>query len=81
MKQIVLFGGSCGKCKRIEKMLYQIIDELNIQIHFKKTEDLKLMAAHDVLYLPSIMIDERVCFKGVIPRKKELKDALMDRTE
>lgn len=78
MKQVVLFGANCGKCKKVERMIRKVIQAEGIAIDFTKTEDLETMMQHQVHYLPSVMIDQKVCFKGTIPSEKEITIALID---
>ena len=72
MKQVVLFGANCGKCKKLELRILKVIQAEEIVIDFKRTEDLEIMMQHQVHYLPSVMIDQKVCFQGTIPSGKEM---------
>lgn len=78
MKQIVLFGANCGKCKKVERTIRKILEENEIDASFEKTEDLKIMMQHQVHYLPSVMIDQKVYFKGTVPSEKEILKALIN---
>lgn len=79
MKQIVLFGANCGKCKKAEKIIRKVITDFAEPTVFEKSENLELMSAHQVVYLPSIMIDNKLYFKGTVPSEQQLIKALTDK--
>lgn len=72
MKTITLFGANCGKCKKTEKRIRSLINDYHLDVHFEKTSDLEQMTSNNILYLPSVMIDGEVAFRGFVPTKQEL---------
>lgn len=78
MKQIVLFGANCGKCKKAEKLIRKVLIDFNAPVAFEKSENLELMSAHQVIYLPSIMINNQIYFKGIVPSENQLRKVLTD---
>ena len=78
MKEIILFGANCGKCKKVEKRILKITSQISEPFVFKKSEDLELMSTYQVMYLPSVMIDKKFHFKGVVPSEKQLLKALTE---
>lgn len=69
---MILFGANCGKCKKTERLIHKAANDQNLDIEFSKTEDFEIMAQYQVMYLPSVLIDDKLIFKGVIPTVKEL---------
>lgn len=78
MKQIILFGANCGKCKKAEKIIRKVITDFDEPVAFEKSENLELMSAHQVMYLPSILINNKLHFKGIVPSEQQLIKTLTD---
>lgn len=76
MKHIVLFGADCGKCKKAEVNIKMALTKKNLTATFEKITDVKEMLKFNISYLPSVMIDNVVAFKGIIPSEKEIIKAL-----
>jgi hypothetical protein len=76
IKHIVVFGANCGKCKRAESIIRSAISKLQMQANITKCEDWDVMIQHNVTYLPTIMIDNVIKFKGIVPTENELIKAL-----
>jgi hypothetical protein len=72
VKHIVIFGANCGKCKKAEALIRSLVSELHLNAEVSKCEDWEVMIKHDVTYFPTIMIDQKIRFKGIVPSKKEL---------
>lgn len=75
-KQVLLFGANCGKCKKFENRIHNLVAQHKLDINFQKTEDIGTMMAHRVMYLPSLLIDGVLIFKGVVPSEKALLEKL-----
>ncbi|MBK8348096.1 MAG: thioredoxin family protein [Saprospiraceae bacterium] len=76
VKHIVVFGANCGKCKKAEALIRSVISKLQLQADVTKCEDWDIMVQHNVTYLPTIMIDNVIKFKGVVPAENELIRAI-----
>ncbi len=76
VKQIVVFGANCGKCKKAETLIRSVINKLKLHADITKCEDWDVMVKHNVTYLPTIMIDNVIKFKGIVPSENELIKSL-----
>lgn len=76
VKHIVVFGANCGKCKKAEALIRSVINKLQVQANVTKCEDWDVMVKHNVTYLPTIMIDNVIKFKGIVPTENELIKSL-----
>jgi hypothetical protein len=76
VKHIVVFGANCGKCKKAESLIRSVIAKLQLQADVTKCEDWDKMVKHNVTYLPTIMIDNIIKFKGIVPTENELIKSL-----
>ncbi len=72
VKNIVIFGANCGNCKRVESLIKSVIIKYKLQVEVTKCDDWEVMVRHNVLYLPTIMFDNVIKFKGIVPSEKEL---------
>ena len=72
VKHIVVFGANCGKCKKAEAVLAKF----HLHADVTKCEDWDVMVKHNVTYLPTIMIDDVIKFKGIVPSEKEFIKSL-----
>jgi small redox-active disulfide protein 2 len=75
--RIIVFGANCGKCKRAEARLKKVIEEEGVLVEVVKSDDLQEMMKYKIHYLPSIIIDDVVQFKGIVPSEKEILKALL----
>lgn len=76
IKNIVVFGANCGKCKKAEALIRSVINKLQLQANVIKCEDWDVMVKHNVTYLPTIMIDDVIKFKGIVPKENEFIKSL-----
>lgn len=77
MKRIVLFGANCGKCKKTEANLRAVIEKCNLDAVLVKSEDVEEMVKHNVCYLPTVLIDDKIYFKGIVPSEKDIMRVLL----
>lgn len=77
MKRIVLFGADCGKCKKAEVNIKKAIAKSSLEITFEKIDDYEVMVNFDVYYLPTVMIDNVIVFKGVIPSENDISKLIV----
>jgi small redox-active disulfide protein 2 len=75
--KIEILGSGCAKCKSVEKLVRDIIEELGIQADIVKVEDLQEIIDRGVMMTPAIFIDGESKIVGRVPSVKELKDLLI----
>lgn len=78
MKIIKVLGTGCPSCVSTEKVVAEVVNELNIDAKIVKITDIMEIMAYDVMSTPAIVIDEKVVFKGKVPSKEEMKALLAD---
>lgn len=78
MKIIKVLGTGCPSCVTAEKVVTDIVKELNIEARVVKVSEIMDIMMYDVMSTPAIVIDEKVVVKGRIPSKEDLMPYLVD---
>lgn len=74
--EIKVLGAGCAKCKSLEKVTREAVEELNIEATIEKVEDIQKIMEYGVMFTPALVVDGDVVVKGSVPRLKELKTIL-----
>ena len=78
MKTIKILGTGCPSCLSAEKVVTDVVNELNIDAQVVKVTEIMDIMQYDVMSTPAIVIDEKVVIKGKVPSKDEMKAFLVD---
>ena len=76
---IQILGTGCAKCKSLEKLTREVVEQNNISAEISKVEDILEIMAFNVMATPAIVIDGKVVLKGRVPSANELKDILTNK--
>jgi small redox-active disulfide protein 2 len=74
--KIEILGSGCIKCKSVEKLVRNIVEELGIQADIVKVEDLQEIVNRGILMTPAVFIDGEAKIVGRVPTADELKKLL-----
>lgn len=74
--KIKVLGTGCAKCKSLDKITRQAVEELNIDASIEKVEDIQLIMEYAVMRTPALVIDEKVVMTGQLPKLAEMKEVL-----
>jgi len=74
--KIEILGSGCAKCKSVEKLVRNIVEELGIQADIVKVEDLQEIVNRGVMMTPAVFIDGEAKIVGRVPTIDELKKLL-----
>ncbi len=74
--EIKVLGTACSKCKSLEKITLEAVNELGLNATVTKEEDIIKIMQYGVMRTPGLVIDEKVVISGRIPSLKELKSML-----
>lgn len=72
MREIIIFGANCGKCKKVEALFNKVISDHNIEASITKNENWEEMAIHNVTYVPSVMVNGKIVAKGIVPTENQI---------
>jgi small redox-active disulfide protein 2 len=74
--EIKILGTGCTKCKDLEKVTRQVVEELKIDAQVIKVEDIMEIMAFGVMTTPALVVDGKVLVKGRVPSNNEIKQLL-----
>ena len=74
--KIEILGSGCAKCKSVEKLVRNVVEELGIQADIVKIEDLQEIINRGIMMTPAVFIDGEAKIVGRVPTADELKKLL-----
>lgn len=74
--KIKVLGTGCAKCKSLEKVTRQAVEELSMDATVEKVEDIQKIMEYAVMRTPALVIDEKVVLSGRLPKLSEMKEIL-----
>ncbi|RCW38935.1 thioredoxin family protein [Marinilabilia salmonicolor] len=73
---IKVLGTGCPKCKTLEKLTRDAVEELGIDANITKVEDIMDIMQYNVAKTPALVVDGKVLIKGTLPSYDALKKML-----
>ena len=70
--EIKVLGPGCPKCKTLNKLVAEVVEENNLDATIIKVEDIMEIMSSGVAFTPAIIVDGNVLVKGRVPSKDEL---------
>ena len=70
---ITVYGPGCARCYETERLIRNVLAELQYDADLQKVSDYKAMAAAGVMATPAVAIDGIVKISGRIPKREEVK--------
>ncbi len=77
--KIEILGSGCAKCKSVEKLVRNIVEELGIKADIVKVEDLQEIVNRGIMMTPAVFIDGEAKIVGRVPTADELKKLIQQR--
>jgi len=74
--EIKILGPGCPKCKTLEKITREAVDEMGIAADISKEEDIVKIMNYGIMHTPGLVINGRVVLSGRLPSSKEVKEIL-----
>ena len=71
--KIEILGTGCPKCKKLNELVEEAINELGVSVEIIKVTDINKIIDYGVMVTPALVIDGDVKVAGKIPEKKEIK--------
>jgi small redox-active disulfide protein 2 len=74
--EIKILGPGCPKCKTLEKITREVVEQNGIEATIVKVEDIMQIMKYGVMTTPALVVNEKVEIKGRIPSAEEIKNVL-----
>ena len=72
--KIEILGTGCPKCKKLNELVEEAINELGVLVEIIKVTDINKIIDYGVMVTPALVIDGNVKVAGKIPSKKEITE-------
>lgn len=74
---IKILGTGCPKCKTLEKVTREVIEQNGFDATVTKVEDIMDIMKYNILSTPALVVNEKVEIKGRVPSAEEIKQVLL----
>lgn len=74
---IKILGTGCPKCKTLEKLTREVVEQNGIDATITKVEDIVEIMKYGIMTTPALVVDEKVEIKGRVPSIDEIKKILI----
>lgn len=74
--EIKILGTGCTKCKTLEKLTREVVEQNGINATITKVEDIMEIMKYGVMSTPALVVDGKVEIKGRVPSADEIKTVL-----
>ena len=75
--EIKILGTGCAKCKTLEKVTKEVVEQNKLDATISKVEDIMEIMKYNVMSTPALVVNESVEVKGRIPSADEIKQILL----
>lgn len=73
---IQILGSCCAKCKTLEKITREVVEQNGFNAEITKVEDIMEIMKFNVMTTPALVINGKVEIKGRVPSADEIKQLL-----
>jgi small redox-active disulfide protein 2 len=74
--EIKILGTGCPKCKTLEKLTRDVVEQNSIDATVTKVEDIMEIMKYGVMTTPALVVNGKVEIKGRVPSSDEIKQVL-----
>jgi small redox-active disulfide protein 2 len=75
--EIKILGTGCPRCKTLEKLTREVVDQNGYNATIIKVEDIMDIMKYNILATPALVVNEKVEIKGRVPSADEIKQVLL----
>ncbi|MGC8823128.1 MAG: thioredoxin family protein [Bacteroidales bacterium] len=65
--EIKILGTGCAKCKTLEKLTRDVVEQNGFNATITKVEDIVKIMKYNIMSTPALVVNEKVEIKGRIP--------------
>jgi small redox-active disulfide protein 2 len=77
--EIKVLGTGCARCKSLEKVTIQAVEELSLDATVEKVEDIQKIMEYAVMRTPALVVNEKVVLAGQVPNVGQMKELLTNK--
>lgn len=70
--EIKILGGDCHKCRALEKLTLDVVEQNGIDATVTKVVDIAEIMKYGIMATPALVVDEKVETKGRVPSSEEI---------
>jgi len=74
---IKILGTGCPKCKTLEKLTREVVEQNGIAATITKVEDIVEIMKYGIMSTPALVVDDKVEIKGRVPSLDEIRKVLI----
>ncbi len=74
---IKILGTGCPKCKTLEKLTREVVEQNGIAATITKVEDIVEIMKYGIMSTPALVVNEKVEIKGRVPSLDEIRKVLI----
>ena len=74
--EIKILGTGCPKCKKLEKLTPEVVEQNNINATITKVEDIVDIMKFNILSTPALVVNGTDEIRGRVPSAEEIKQIL-----
>jgi small redox-active disulfide protein 2 len=74
--EIKILGTGCPKCKNLEKLTREVVENNGFNANITKVEDIMDIMKYGIMSTPALVVNEKVEIKGRVPSADEIKTVL-----
>jgi small redox-active disulfide protein 2 len=74
--KIVVYGPGCARCHETERVVRNVLAEMNVSADVQKISDYQAMAEAGVVATPAVSIDGVLKITGRVPKREEVQSWL-----
>lgn len=74
--EIKILGTGCAKCKQMEKVVREAVDEMSLDATVVKVTELSDIMEYGIMSTPGLVVDGEVRLAGRLPKMAEVKSIL-----
>ncbi len=75
--EIKVLGPGCSKCKKLEQITKDAVNELGIEANIEKIEDLQMIIEYGVMRTPALVVNNEVVLSGRLASRSQIKEILL----
>ena len=75
--EIKILGTGCPKCKTLEKITREVVEQNGLVATITKVEDIMEIMKYGIMTTPALIVNEKVAIKGRVPSADEIKKVLI----